>query len=437
MRSQQGSILIAGIMMLGLFSMIFLRFYYVGTINHQVNRQRHALDAATYSGAVLQAQILNYVAYMNRAYTAHQIALAHLSSIAAWADMAETESGRAMQSNPPVALITMMFGADHGQAYAASRAATQSHFQSKSKGLLNLLKSHDAFTVEHYKPVSQSIYTTLAHWREQTIKQVLQDNYPEYDFRHQSDLFSLQIKDDSWGAFIGWQTSAAYAPWLKQQLEHYAFLSQRNWTKKNSWAVDSRCPHRRHELRRRGYTELDAHGHWRAEDTLSFHALRSNRWIGCYFREYPMGWAYIQGQKTSGSAFEPETMAPDNFSQEDFWRWVQANTSWNIFTGTQNPLATAWAKQNTGHWKSSGWVPLLRLNDPAISLSFSTRFSLSVSSDTKLSSQSGAETYFESPPQSQKSYENGVPSLFATHWLARLQHRSWFKPLAEWDKESL
>lgn len=435
MRSQLGSMLVAGVMMLGLFGMVWLHFYYVGTINHQINRQRHALDAATYSGAVLQAQLLNYVAYMNRAYTAHQIALAHITSIAAWADMAETESGRARLANPPISLITMMFGADHGQAYAASRAAIQSHYQSRNKGLLDLLKNHDAFSVSHYKPVSQTVYATLTHWREQTIRHVLQDNYPEYDFRLQPDILSLQINDDTWDAFIGWQSSAAYAPWLKQQLEHYAFLGQRNLTKKNTWAVDSRCPHRRHELRRRGYTELDADGQWRAEDTLSFHALRSNRWIGCYMREYPMGWAYIQAQNLPSTLFEPETMAPDNFGQEDFWRWVQNNTTWNIFTGTNNALATAWAKQQAHRWQSSGWTPMLRLNVNAPSLSFSTRFSLLVAPDKKLSSQSGAETYFESPRQSMHGNEIIAPTLFATHWLARLQHKSWFQPLAEWDKE--
>lgn len=286
---QQGQVLALGILFIALLMLVLLRFFYVGQVNTEVVRQRHALDAATYSGAVMQAQALNYAAYMNRAYAGHQMAMAHLVTMASWAHFASTEALRVQMGNPPASLITMMFGPQHGEAYRAASLAKGAQQQAAFNSALGLaFKQHDAFGLGHLQPASQVIYEQLPRWREQVIRQVLQDNYPEYDFSPTNSQIDLQVTEDNWLEAIGWYQANTLAPWLHELLQHYAFLSDRDHTARNNWVVDPRCPSRRHELRRRGQTRLDEQGLWRSEDTQSYHALRSNRWIGCYHRKYPI-----------------------------------------------------------------------------------------------------------------------------------------------------
>src|SRR5690554_6367931 len=73
----------------------------------------------------------------------------------------------------------------------------------------------------------------------------------------------------------------------------YGFLDPRDHTARNDWIVSPRCPAWRHELRRRGATQWQDYDTWHSLDTQSYHALRSNRFIGYYYREYPMGWGDV------------------------------------------------------------------------------------------------------------------------------------------------
>src|SRR5690606_21763523 len=90
----------------------------------------------------------------------------------------------------------------------------------------------------------------------------------------------------------------------------YPFLGPRNDTVRNGWPVSARCPHLRHELRRLGATSLSAQGQWQSHDTESYHALRSNRWIGCYYREYPMGWGLEHGKGSRPTGYGKAVVPP-------------------------------------------------------------------------------------------------------------------------------
>jgi hypothetical protein len=141
--------------------------------------------------------------------------------------------------------------------------------------------------------------------------------------------------------------------------KQYGFLSDRHHTKRNYWAINVRCPLKRHELRRKGFLRLGANGTWTAQDTQSFHALRYNRIIGCYHREYPMGWALVTSIARTQSSQDLQSAAdtePQNFSKESFWRWVghQAEGGWNIFSGGDNRLARRWASTSEIRWRTQG-----------------------------------------------------------------------------------
>lgn len=430
-QGQQGQVLAVGLLFMGLLLLVLVRFFYVGLVNIELSRQRHALDAATYSGALMQAQALNYASYINRAYAGHQLAMAHLLAMASWAHFAGTEAMRVQRANPPASVIAMMFGPQHGAAYkAATLAEGAQQYAAFNAALGRAFQQHDAFGITHLQPASELIYEQLPQWREQVIRQVLQDNYPEYPFTIKSSHIELEITEDNWHESVGWQQADSLRPWLQQLVQHYAFLNDRNQTARNNWVVDPRCPARRHELRRRGKTELDEQGLWRSEDTQSYHALRSNRWIGCYFREYPMGWAWVPSQSKQQLSSETSTETVRDFGQQDFWRWVQEHTNWNIFTGSTNALANAWAKADQVQWQGRGLSPYLNVGQKNAVIGFQTRLTIDPIKQQRMTSFSGAETYFVRPTtRSDQKPESS--NLFHAFWQARLQHKPWQQRLEE------
>src|SRR5699024_5535751 len=114
---------------------------------------------------------------------------------------------------------------------------------------------------------------------------------------------------------------------------------------------------------------------WEAADTQSWHALRSNQWIGCYFREYPMGRAVAQAQGSVadvGEGLDTEAV-PTDFSQEDFWRWATRQSNWNIFGGISNPLGQAWASMEPVRLGGHGVPAHAGLNSGRESLRFVLR----------------------------------------------------------------
>src|SRR5690606_32006166 len=100
-----------------------------------------------------------------------------------------------------------------------------------------------------------------------------------YDLQDEAVL-DVRITHDTWPGLVGLlPPQQGLRPLVLEAAHEFGFLDDRNALRRNPWVVDARCPHLRHELRRRGATRLDESGQWQSADTLSFHALRSNRWI--------------------------------------------------------------------------------------------------------------------------------------------------------------
>src|SRR3546814_4145351 len=104
------------------------------------------------------------------------------------------------------------------------------------------------------------------------MQAVLKQNHPE----HMASLqFDLVFDHDNLPGYVQRQSGHGQLRSLVEDVAQlYGFLSPRNDTAFNNWVVDARCPGLRHQLRRRGSTELDRQGRWQSADTLSFHALR-------------------------------------------------------------------------------------------------------------------------------------------------------------------
>lgn len=418
-RAQDGQALVLGMLMAALLSLALLRYFVTGQVLAAKSRQVHGLDAATYSGALVQARALNRLAYLNRAQLAHQVAMAHLVTLGSWALYGGAEASQLGRGNPPAHLIGMLFGADHGRAYlAASRAAGLGAWASASGALGQTHSAHNRFVHGAYGDVSRAVVNDLPAARLAAIQTVLGRHYPESDL---SD-FDVTVSADEWPGFIRRMAPAAQLrPLVERIAGLYEFLGPRNHTVENTWMVSERCPSLRHQLRRRGATRMDAAGRWLSSDTQSYHALRSNRWVGCYYREYAMGWAWIPGAAMQGIGGDYSDAAPEDFSEQDFWRWVQEATDWDLLDERDNPMANSYAVRERPLWAAGGlasYYDLAVVGTEGVA-GFSTRLTRPGPDGTTVHARSAAQTYFARPDPRQDGRREGA-HLFHPYWHARL-----------------
>jgi hypothetical protein len=440
-----------GLAAVGALSLVVL--YNLGQTIAARTRLTHTADAAAYSGALVQARALNLLAYINRAQIAHQVAMAHLVTLATWAQFGQTERQRLLRGNPPAALIAMLFGPAHGQAYAS--AARGSDGAALAGAFERAYADHDLHVHQVLSAATQATMADLPASRQRAMLAVVQANYPEFlapanghGVHALRDRLSMKVLVDDWTGFVqryAGNGRGGFRAMMLQATDRYGFLAPRNGIARNAWPVSFRCPERRHELRRRGGTTLGRDGTWRSIDTQSFHKLRSNKYIGCYFREYAMGWGKADAPRVRGNANDQATAtdAPADFSRQDFWRWVRQHTSWDIVNGASNPLAYAYAVQAAARWRGRGQpvyaeVPhhrgaarfVLRLAQPA-SLLATTDAASTVAApqgrmayaglrrEDKVSVTSAAETYFVRPMARQDG-GGELATLFRPYWQARL-----------------
>ena len=419
-RHQQGQVLVLGLLLAAVLSLAWLRFFSTGQVLASKTRLVHGLDTAAYSGALVQARTLNFLAYLNRARMAHQIAMAHLVTLASWAQFAGMESRRLAQGNPPAHLIGLMFGADHGRAYLAARSAVGLEAQARTDGSLGqAYAAHEQFVHDTAADLSRTLTRDLPAVRLAAIRAVLAAHYPE---RHAEELQPI-ITQDTWpGLLRRHAADAELFDWTRQLASLYGFLDPRDHTARNPWPISSRCPQLRHELRRRGGTALDPSGRWQSGDTQSFHAVRSNRWVGCYYREYAMGWAWMPAQPGQAMPGRHVENPPVNFAEQDFWRWVQAATSWELLGGQDNPLANSYALRDRHTWSSRGLGDYLDIASD-ISTDAASGFVLTMTlpdaTGLPVRARSAAESFFSRPGRRQDGLDE-TPNLFHPYWHARL-----------------
>lgn len=283
--AQHGQAMVLGMLLVGALMAIVLRYFSFGQVVAAKSRQTHALDAAAYSAALAQARALNMLAYINRAHVAHQMAMAHLATLASWSALSGTQAMQAGIGNPPAHVIGMFFGPSHAQAYmAAARAAGLGQAAGTHAELARAYVFHDDTVHGLLTKVQAGIVNSVPQMRMAVLETVLAHNYPESS-RHDAQL---HIANDQWPRFLrrmpGRGPQSGIRRLSQQAQALYGFLGRRDYTERGFWPASARCPSRRNQLRRRGSTQLDGHGHWVSADTQSFHAVRSNRWIACYSR---------------------------------------------------------------------------------------------------------------------------------------------------------
>jgi len=446
---QRGQALFLGIVIAAVGAASLVVLYNVGQTIEARSRLTHAADAAAYSGALVQARALNAIAYVNRSQIAHQVAMAHLVTLGASAQYLDALQSQRRRGNPPAGLIAMLFGPDAGAAYQVAQAPSNAEGR-----LARAFAQHDRVVHQVLETAAREIVDDLTASRDHAMREVLAANYPAFGPINAGNApaaspLALRLLTDGWPGYTERHAAtrkAGLRPATEDAVARYGFLDRRNATRRNPWAISSRCPLLRHELRRRGSTWLGPDGQWGALDTQSYHALRSNRWIGCYFREYAMGWGTVQGEKSRApDDVEFIEDPPADFSQEDFWRWVEHATSWDIFDGATNPMANSYAMASARRWPGRGLPAYLevspkRLAEPlrfAVAVSLDSGVVKTTDADSAVAAPTGqfryaalgrsgavavstaAETYF-ARPERRADGRLELATLFRPYWQARL-----------------
>ncbi len=451
--SQLGQVLPLGLILCATVLIAWVLSLNLGRLIHNKASLLRATDAAVYSAAVAQARALNLHAYLNRAQLAHQIAMAHLITMASAQRYRATLAQQATRFNPPVTLIGVLFGPQYAAAYLAAKAGGLSD-QLALAQLSEAFARHDEVIHQVLDQVRGEQIRRLSSYRQQVLEDVLVKNVGASGSTMvgaamgELGLQATFTVDELPGFVSRFSTSETrWQSLLKRTSQHYGFLNNRHRTTRNFWAVNLRCPLKRHELRRRGSTSLGANGAWSVQDHQSFHALRYNRIIGCYQREYPMGWALVNTSVAPRSPQQAQNEVetePQNFSKEPFWRWVgqQAGGGWNIFSGGDNRLARRWASTSEIRWTTQGrpsfaaltpkhkesirLAIVVKQNSPSVhsgNASEDKRFGgrLTLRSGERvqaLHAESAAHTYFVPPETRGKA--KAIPNLFQPFWRARL-----------------
>ncbi len=456
-RSESGQAMVLGLMLVSLGGLGWALSYYIGNIVHDKVSLVRATDASVLSVATLQARTLNLHAYLNRAQLAHQLAMIHLVTLASHERFRATQAKQSLRMNPPAFLIGMFFGPTYAASYMASQSGLADDYLA-IQNLATVFKKHDQVIREVLEQARQNISSEINSIRIQTLEKILINNVGRSgsSLRGQS-LAQLGLsyaieRDDFRDGIKSFSTqSPVWDNIFKQVIDPYGYLKPRHATRENIWAVNIRCPHKRHELRRRGHTHAHANGTYQSDDTISFHAVRSNRIIGCYQREYPMGWAEIStsAQKSSlladklDNTTDKSTDATNqSFSKQSFWRWVKSQgiPGWDIINGSANSLAASWSAGKKISWQSSPHLRFMDidstpsgfrfdiktaksvaiLNQSKNKSSFTGRFNFLRDDSTDiLTAHSSSSTYF-SRPSARKDGRQERPNLFHPYWHARL-----------------
>lgn len=426
--AQSGQALLLGIGLLALCVSAWLLMLKVGNWVHNKSSLHRATDAAAYSAALIYARNLNLHAYLNRTQLAHQVAQLHLFSMAAAERFRSRLARQATIRNPPASLLSFRFGTHHGSAYLSSRIGGLSD---------TLLRNALSSAFEQHEQLIHTVLNQVRESRMDTsseINQILKTTLVRNLGRSGSadrgtslDALGVQVRilhDDTHRFIINRPTTDdEWFGMLQNARARYRYLDDRRSVARSFNGVNLRCPWVQHQLRRRGTLTLARDGVWRSDENQSFHNVRFNRVIGCYYREYPMGWATI-GTRSNGSDVQGSLDEPmQTFQGKPFWKWAgeRAWSGWNIFGGTRNPLAERWANQAPVVWRVRQQARYTRLSLAAHGAS--AQLVIQVVQRwldyPSLSSTSAAETYFLDPSAG-KNRRAEAASLFKPFWLARL-----------------
>ena len=404
-------------------------------------------QAASLAAAQHHARLLNAHAFLNRTLMAHQVAMAHLLTLASAEKMRREMSRQVVRGNPPAYLIGMMFGPQHAAAYAASKLSSAGASLSGVDMLHRAFKQHDDMLWRDFRQARKELLANIGSTTKQIVHDVLKRNMVIQDDAKFDLTVDVKFSERSLIARSMSSRDQRWRGWFDSVIKKHAYLDKRRKTAKNWWSVSKGCPHMRHHLRRRGESQFDVNGLWQSVDTLSFHAVRGHKIYLCYWREYPMGWANVVSKGSEqvsvsehDSLYALKGAAPGNFKKVNFLTWIAAQYSLTTaLYGFNNVLADGRGAHSQILWRAHHRLtpyvldhqePLITivsvkqslssLRNPLLRLGLRVKGVLDVQRHwpKEIKSRSAAQAYFdrfESRADGQRERRN----LFQPFWLAR------------------
>lgn len=416
-----------GVGLLALTVLAWLLMLQVGGWAHNKSSLHRAADAAAYSAALVYARTLNLHAYLNRAQLAHQVAQLHLFSLASAERFRSRLARQATMHNPPASLLGFRFGMHYAGAYTSARQGGQGD-TAMGNALHKAFEQHEQLihaALDHLRQSRMNASSEISRSLENTL--VMNLGKSGSDNRGESlDALGARyriVRDDSVNFIVSRPTTEHdWFDMLQAVRARYRYLDDRRVVARSFNGMNFRCPWMQHQLRRRGSLKISREGVWESEETQSFHNIRFNRSIGCYYREYPMGWAKLETHANGSSGLGSSEEAMQSFKDKPFWKWAseRAWTGWNLFGGTRNPLAKRWAEQAPVVWRARQQAQYSRLNPKhhTTAAVIALEVEQSWRDFPRLRSVAAAESYFMNPMTNRGL--SAAPTLFQPFWLARL-----------------
>jgi len=403
--------------------------------------------AASLAAAQHQARLLNGHAFLNRTIMAHQVAMAHLMTIASAEKTRYEMSRRLARGNPPLFLIGMMFGPHHAAAYAASRVSVSGTSLSGVRELQQAFERHDHLLSNRLDKARERLLTNVQGDTRAIVRAVLDKNMTYQTGQRAQLMIDVDLPISELRPKLINPTQETWRAWFDRTLKQHQYLDKRRKTARNWWVINHECPHMRHELRRRGESDFSVDGLWQVTDSLSFHAVRGAKILLCYWREYPMGFSNIkndirgqQAMSESDRVFSRKGAAPEDFRKMTFLKWFTSQYAiTSLFHGFANGLADGWGYRSRLRWRSrsvvkpyvlSGSDPFVirvsvsqrldSLKDPVLRLGLRIKGLLNIQNDwgQQLTSVAYAQTYYDRY-EARRDLKHESANLFQPFWMAR------------------
>lgn len=283
-RRQRGQALPLGIFLTLMAAGVM--FYMVNTGQQVQERIRltNTADAVAYSAGVLEARVLNFDAYTNRAMVANQVAIAQMVSLVSWTHYADKLVENAEDISrwfPPVYAVV-----------AAVRIYTKAALAVADKMASVVIAYHD--TAVRAMELSQTaIHATFLLARSKLVDEVAKANDPMAS----AQTISNPIEFTNFTKRYAGEDRGRFRDVTMASRDD--FTRQRNWTEGVSVAGLLTV-----ELRRRGGTDLIGFDEWRGMDTISLHTewrCPTLRNPGRICRsELPLGWGAAEVDSGDG-----------------------------------------------------------------------------------------------------------------------------------------
>lgn len=362
MRHQHGAIMIMAVVMLGVAVIAWQQRASLSQLLMTQQSFDQATAAAALGAAQWHARIMNTHAMLNRTEMAHQVAMAHLMTLASAWEMRRRMSAQSDRRDPPPSLIGSFFGKKYEDAFTS---AAKGNDVNAMRDLKKAFEQHDALLKGSLLQARHDLRKQLAGRTKLVVHEILRRNLADGLWADPQVSVEVQNPGGLPARVRALQDHDRWQSWTDAVMFRHEYLANRRDFKFADWPFYPMCPWYKHVLVRAGETVIKADGNWSVEDTQAFHKVMPLPKY-CYFREYPMGWADLtvkpvgRPRMTSPDNDELERQVinvPENFSKVTFRGFVTSlgNAAWSLIYPYNNGLSRAKSFLDSVQWKRTSY----------------------------------------------------------------------------------